>query len=500
MNTIFSRPYWQSALLSGGLVGLAYPPLHLGFLAWIGFIPLFHIWLHCDPKSSAKYSYLAAITANLISLYWIGLNSGAGFAPVFASLVGAILYLGIYWYLFGMAVSWVHGRTGMGLYCVPFLWVTMEWVRSFGSLGFPWINLALTQTDYLPVIQIAEVTGTYGIAFWLMVINMGVYLLLNKMGEQKKILTLTGIIFISIWLFGGIRYFSVLNAPAAKQVTISAIQPNIDPNEKWERSNRYKNIALMDSLLEKAIQLKPDMVLWPETALPAYLRLSASVRKPLQKRMEKAGIPLLSGTVDRTIGEKGEKYYYNGSIMIYPDGRLKMYYKIHLVPFAEYIPLSGYFPILKKLNFGQANFTMGKEYTVFGIDSVKFSNVICYESSLPQLVRKFVREGAQFITIQANDGWLGKSSGPYQHFELARLRAVENRLTIIRSANTGISGVIYPSGKIVEKVPLGVQKVFLAKFPIMKNSSIYALYGDVFAMVITIISIVLLGYAWVKRP
>ncbi|NOZ03083.1 MAG: apolipoprotein N-acyltransferase [FCB group bacterium] len=500
MNTIFKRPFWQLALLSGGLVGLAYPPLHLGFLAWIGFIPLFHIWLHSSPRSSAKYSYLAAITANIISLYWIGLNSGAGFVPVFASLVGAVLYLGIYWSLFGMAVSWIHRRTGLGLYSIPFLWVTMEWVRSFGSLGFPWINLALTQTDYLPVIQIAELTGTYGIAFWLMIINMGIYLYLNQMGEQKKILVLTGIIFISIWIFGGIRYYSVVGEPATKQFKVSVIQPDIDPNEKWERSRRQENIALMDSLLEVAIRLKPDMVLWPETALPAYLRLSASVRRPLQMKMEQAGIPLLSGTVDRTIGEKGEKYYYNGSIMIYPDGRLKMYYKIRLVPFAEYIPLSGYFPVLKKLNFGQANFTMGEEYTVFEIGSVKFSNVICYESSLPQLVRKFVRAGAQFITIQANDGWLGESSGPYQHFELARLRAVENRLTIVRSANTGISGLIYPSGKVVEKIPLGVQKVFLAKFPIREHSSFYALYGDVFAMLITIISILLLGYAWVKRP
>ena len=134
----------------------------------------------------------------------------------------------------------------------------------------------------------------------------------------------------------------------------------------------------------------------------------------------------------------------------------ELHYRLNaqMVPFAEYIPFSRYFPILKKLNFGQGNFSQGEEYTVFKVDSIQFSNIICYESSLPDIFREFIKRGAQFLSIQANDGWLGNSSGPYQHFELAKLRAIENRISVVRSANTGISGIILPTGRVMEKISI----------------------------------------------
>jgi apolipoprotein N-acyltransferase len=159
------------------------------------------------------------------------------------------------------------------------------------------------------------------------------------------------------------------------------------------------------------------------------------------------------------------------------------YNKVHLVPFAEYIPLSGHFPKLKSLNFGQGNFRPGTEFTVFYIDSIPFSNMICYESSMPNIARAFVKSGAQLLTIEANDGYLGNTTGPYQHFELARLRAIENRVPIVRSANTGISGLILPNGLVEEKIKLGEQSVFLAQVNIGNGGSIYSKIGDIFAIV-----------------
>jgi len=155
---------------------------------------------------------------------------------------------------------------------------------------------------------------------------------------------------------------------------------------------------------------------------------------------------------------------------------------------------------LNDLNFGQGNFTAGKEFTLFQFDNFSFSNLICYESSLPNIVRKFVLKGAEFITIQANDGWLGKTSGPYQHFEIATMRAIENRRSIVRSANTGISGIILPSGKILEKKTLGERSVFKGKFSLSIKITFYTKFGNILGKWISLIFILSAGLIlWIKR-
>ena len=497
MVNILKRQYWQLALLSGVLVGLSYPPLHLGFLAWFGLIPIIHVLLNVKSNQATKLAFLASITANFISLYWIGLNSGAGFLPVFASLIGAVIYLGIFWSGFGYFVSFIEKRSSRGLFVLPFAWVTMELIRSIGALGFPWINLGLTQTEYLPLIQIADITGSYGISFWIILINIGFYLAIIYK-DKSKYLIVTSLVFLLVFIFGYIRIIT-LDETSTESVKIAITQPNINPDEKWDPESREENFALMHGFLDSALNLHPDLVLWPESAVPAYLRLSNHRRRPITAKLAKFNIPLLAGTVDRIINDDGEKIYYNSTIYIKPDDSIKMYNKVHLVPFAEYIPLSEKFPSLKKLNFGQANFTSGTDYTVFDLDSVRFSNLICYESSMPKGVRIFVKNGAQFITIQANDGWLGKSSGPYQHFELAKLRAIENRVPIIRCANTGISGVINPSGIVQEKILLGKQAIITADISPIQNLTFYTKYGEIFAVFCVIVSFAIFTFAWINR-
>ncbi|MEE8478982.1 MAG: apolipoprotein N-acyltransferase [Candidatus Neomarinimicrobiota bacterium] len=497
MVSLLKRPHWQLALLSGVLVGLSYPPWHLGFLAWFGFIPLIHVLLNIKPGQTVILAFLASITTNLISLHWIGFNSGAGFLPVFASLVGAILYLGIFWSGLGYFVSFIEERSSKGLIVLPFAWVAMELIRSIGALGFPWIILGLTQTEYLPLIQVADITGSYGISFWVVLINIGFYLVIISK-DKRKYLIITSLIFVLGFGFGLIR-INTINFVNTEPVSIAITQPNINPDEKWESESREENFALMYGLLDSALNLNPDLVLWPESAVPAYLRLSSHRRRPITEKLIKFNIPLLSGTVDRIIDKNGDKKYYNSTIFIKPDGSLKMYNKVHLVPFAEYIPLSEKFPYLKELNFGQGNFSHGTEYTVFKLDSIAFSNIICYESSIPKIVKGFVKNGAQFITIQANDGWLGKSAGPYQHFELAKLRAIENRVPIVRCANTGISGVINPLGIEQHRIPLGKKSILIANILPAQNLTFYTKYGEVFAILCIIISLIIFTSVWINR-
>ncbi|HJM70230.1 MAG TPA: apolipoprotein N-acyltransferase, partial [Candidatus Marinimicrobia bacterium] len=278
--------------------------------------------------------------------------------------------------------------------------------------------------------------------------------------------------------------------------SVAVLQPNVDPVQKWDRSFRAELIALMDSLTVAAMALQPDFVLWPESALPVYLRTSP-VRKQIQALVEKNNIPLLSGTVD-VARDEGGKLYYNGSILLTADGAHKMYHKIHLVPFAEYIPFSYKYPKLKKLNFGWGNFEHGREYTIFNVHEKRLGNMICYESSFPRIARKFVDAGADFLSIQTNDAWCGDSPGAYQHFAIAQLRAVENRVPLVRSANTGISGIIAPSGRAEQKLAFYDQGIIFGSLTFIAQDW-YTASGDVFALMCIFIGLGLVIWEWVRK-
>ena len=252
---ILDIPPIQLAIISGILVGISYPPIP-GFAIWFGFVPLIHIWLNQTKKESARLTFLSAIISNTIAFYWIGLNSGASFIPVFLSLTGAVLYLSLLLSIFGWMISWFEiKRRGIALIIIPFLWVTMEWLRSFGPLGFPWANLAITQTKFLPIIQIIDFTGSEGIGFWIMILNTYIYYLIINNLVNKKIITLF-IIFMIPWIYGTLR-IDQLNDKEWEFRTVAAIQPNINPNQKWEPTYRKTLISIMDSLNNEAYNMKP---------------------------------------------------------------------------------------------------------------------------------------------------------------------------------------------------------------------------------------------------
>ena len=479
---------WQLAISSGILIGISYHPIHLGFLAYFGFLPIFHSWYINKSKKNIVSGYLFGFVYNLISNYWMATNSGAESIVVIFSLLAATIYLSIFWALAGAAIGFIE-KPSYRLLILPFLIVTIEYIRSFGPLGFSMGNLAITQMDFLPLLQYIEYAGTYIIAFWIILVNVLIYyhLFIHNFSKQElKLIFITTILIIG---FGWTKIHTSRNQENTTELSIAVIQPNLDPNEKWDKSTRELTINIMDSLHRKAIDLDPDIILFPETALPAYLRINNKVRNRLQNIVDQSNIPILIGTVDRRFDNKGKKLFYNSSMYICPDKNYLMYDKIHLVPFAEYDLMPSLLHPLGELNLNidRGVFMPGENYTIFNYNGVDFSNLICYESTLSHYARRFVKNGAEFLMIQANDGWLGKSSGPYQHFEHARLRAIENRVTVIRSGNTGISGVILPNGKIKKKVSLGKQSVFKESIVLGEPGSMYSKYGDVFSSICFVI-------------
>tara|TARA_B100000073_G_scaffold283909_1_gene245053 strand:- start:1841 stop:3340 length:1500 start_codon:yes stop_codon:yes gene_type:complete len=487
-NYIFSLKAWQLSILSGLIIGLSYLPIHLGFCVYFGFIPLIHAWVNGSCKNNFKFGYLFGLVYNIISNYWIGANSGADIYVVQFSLISAVMYLSIFWGIAGWIVGKIKNNSDIYLY-IPLLFVSLEWVRSFGALGFAWGNLAITQTKYLPILQFIDYGGTYLITFLVGLVNVILYKMFYY-GFVAIIRQTLLVFLIIIFMLAG--WIKLSEYPiSSKVIDVAVIQPNIDPNKKWDYSTRESTINIMDSLHNKAITLDPKIILFPETALPTYLTMNNRIRNNLQQKVNNSGVPILIGTVDRLIDSLGNKIYFNSSMFISPNSDYLMYEKIHLVPFAEYDLLPNLLIPLDKLNLNlnRGVFMSGNEFDVFDYDNIMFSNLICYESSFPRYSRGFIKRGAELLMIQANDGWLGNTAGPYQHFELARLRAIENRVSVIRSGNTGISGIITPTGAVQKKISLNKQEVFSEKVAYGHKKTFYTKYGDVFAALCFVIFI-----------
>ena len=492
INTLSRK---KLSMISGLLVGLSYPP-GFGIIALFSLVPLMRVWLTSSPRSSLKYSFLSSIVCSMISLYWIGLNSGASIVPVIMSLVAAILYLSIFWIITGYSISWMKKKYSKTIYVIPFLWVGMEFLKSYGPLAFPWSNLALTQTNFLPILQIIDYTGSEGVSFWVILVNITIYLILYEKQLKFKQYSILTFLIITPILYGLIK-INTYNEQLREKRFISIIQPNIDPNLKWESSYRDMLYGKMDSLNTLAYNLKSDLVLWPEAALPNYMRVSY-IRKKYEKLVQETSKPIMMGTLDyKTI--KNRRISLNGSIFFDGSTKNKMYHKLFLVPFAEYIPLSTKFPILNNLNFGQGNFTHGEEYTLFNLDSISFSNLICYDLSNPLIVKDFIKKGARFLTVQANVAWLQNSSGVRQFFEIAKLRAIENRTGIALSANTGISGIINPLGQVAHKIRYNKQEVINGKVFLNNEVTFYSKYGNFFSKICFFISLLCLALIKLNR-
>lgn len=486
----FSWRDLSSVVFAGIITGLAYYSEFYGLFAWVSFIPLLHILSKFKPDSKPFFiGYIFGLSFNLVAFYWIALNSGTSFLVAICSLIAAISYLSIFW---GLLTTFIYQikNYAFRLMIFPFAVVLMEWLRGLGPLGFPWSNLALTQINFLPLVQIMEITGSYGVSALILIFNTILYYFMIRLNKSSSFLLFIFILNIYfIWVVGikKIDYYDKYS----KTFEVAVIQPNIDPNSKWDSKNKEIIKSKLDSLYEIALNLKPDLILFPETAYPTYLRFDHTIRNYLQQKVNLTGVSTLVGTVDKVKSLEQKKDYFNSSFFFTKNKDIQVYNKTHLVPFAEYVPFSDIIPIFKKFNFGQGNFNKGKEISIFDLKGLKYSNIICYESSIPRIINQIARSGVNFLTVQTNDGWLGNSIGPIQHYNIAKIRAIENRIPIIRSGNNGVSGLILPNGISVNEKPLGVTSVFKVSVPIVKPGTFFSQNGNIFVVLCLIIIIIL---------
>lgn len=472
-----------SALLSGSLLALAFPGTgDQGWLALGALVPLLLAVEGAHWRRTGVLGFASGLIFWLATIPWIAptmVRYGDLPGPLAVLvLLGLAGYLALYSAAFSALLSRIPLRSGaLYVVVVASLWVALEFLRTHLLTGFPWNLLGYSQQQNLPMIQVAAITGVYGVSFVVVAVNAGLARVLQVRGNWTKAVAPVGAAVLFWGLAVGSGWLRTLPENTKPSIPIAVVQGNIEQGVKWDPAWQEKTLAAYRGLTLEAARERPKLVVWPETAVPFFLR-EDSRRAEVEALAREAGVYLLVGAPDRQGGQPR-----NSAFLVGPDGRmLGQYDKRHLVPFGEYVPLRRLLFFVNVLAGGAiGEFAPGREATVFSTPLGRFGVVICYEAIFPDEVREFFRGGADFLVNMTNDAWFGRSAAPAQHLAMAAFRAVENRAYLIRAANTGISAIVAPDGQIARASGLFATEVISAAIAPRAGASFYTRYGDVLA-------------------
>jgi apolipoprotein N-acyltransferase len=482
--------------LSALLFSLAFPPSPFGFVAYLCLVPLIIALEKKNPSSAFKIGYVFGLISNSLLLFWV---CWATIPGTVAAIILLCLYTAILcWFYAIVQRGWGKGA----VFFFPFLWVGMEYARSLTEISFPWLNLSYTQTYYLKLIQHASLWGNYGVSFWILWLNLIVYILIKNKKRLKLAIILFAVLVIPPYIYGS---WVMSERIEGEEIKIALLQGNIEPEIKWDEKFLDYNIQTYIDMSKKVTQENVDLVIWPETAAPCYLAAESLYMAKVQATCDELNVPLLVGTNDYQVTSGGKLKYFNSAFLFTPHGGYpQVYNKIHLVPFSEKIPYDEKLQISEKVQLGQSDFSSGDQLTIFRIPKGKFATLICFESVYPALVRDFVNRDIDFLVNMTNDGWFGKTHGPFQHARIAIFRAIENRIAIARCANTGVSMFIDPYGRTKKVTKIFVREIVTGQIPLKsatltENRTFYARYGDWFAQACGLISLLSMAIVFLKK-
>ena len=481
------------SLISGIALTLSFPKFDLSFLVWFSLVPLLIVIERRSPGKAFFLGWLTGVTYFISLLYWVT-NSMTNYGNLsmiisLLLLVFLSLYLGLYVGIFGGILSFfrVHYLDEPGA-TAPLIWVLLEYLRTYLLTGFPWGLLGYSQYQNLILIQMCDITGVYGVSFIIVMVNAAIYLIIkwSKFHQATfpfRYTFLTLGLFLLVIGYGNFRKEKVqLINKRSPHLRVSIIQGNIEQKKKWDPNYFYNILLIHQKLTLEASRIHPDLVIWPETAVPCYFFPELKYAPFLQSLSERINTPIIFGSLTlETKNDNDKPTYYNSAFLALPGEKFfPRYDKIHLVPFGEYVPLKFLFPFVEKMVVGIGDFSAGHRYTLFSIPYARFGVLICYEVIFPSLSCRYRRLGADFLVNITNDAWFGRTGAPYQHFSMAVFRAIENRVALVRAANTGISGIISPIGYIQAKTPLFVRTFIQGEIPANpQQPTFYSRYGDV---------------------
>jgi apolipoprotein N-acyltransferase len=470
------------AAAAGLVLHLAYPRPGWDLLGWVALAPVFALAATArSPGQAMLEGWLAGLAFFLPLLRWIthSMTHYSALTPPLAGLVLLALaaYCALYVGAVTAAVAWLERRLGPGaVWLAPVFWVTGELARTHVFSGFPWGLLGYVPYRWPDLIGIAAWTGVYGVSFLLALCNTALAWVLVRRSRPAAV-TSAAVVGVAVGAMLGVS--ALRPAPGPGTVPVGIVQGNIDQAIKWDKAARSATLEIYAGLTR---QIAPGsrLVVWPEAAVPAYLSYEPGVIEWLTALAGEVGTPLLVGAPDAR-QEGATTHFLNSAFLVRAKGLEGRYDKIHLVPFGEYVPLRGLLFFVEAIAAEIGDFTPGRDRVVFPLEGAPFGTVICYEVIFPDLVRGFVREGARLMVNITNDAWFGESSGPVQHLAMVPLRAVENGVAVVRAANTGISALVLPDGRIGPELSLSRRGALRVEAPLAGRPTFYTRFGDLFA-------------------
>jgi len=488
------------------LLILSFPKFGHALVAWIALVPLLVALHGATGWRAARLGYVTGAVSAIGLLYWtafVVFQYGGGIPRVVAVLI--TLALCFAFAVFPLLFGWATGRLAAafgtrGLLGAPFLWVATELLRVHTFFQFPWCLLGYSQQPLAPVIQIASVTAVFGVSFVL--VATSALLAMAILDARERRLWLIGLVTLqgAVWGVGAWMLARPLNETG--RITVGLVQGGIRQEDKWQPENAWSNVGRHLELTRDAARRGARLVVWPESAVPFLYDEEPELSALLQELVRRDALYVYFGNDDREPPPHARIFV--GAKLLAPDGEIAARYrKMHLVPFGEYVPLKPLFTfggrVAAKVVQEVADFTPGTEAVNVSVEGHRVGGYICYEAIFPALVRRFPADGAELLVNITNDAWYGTTSAPYQHLAMAAFRAVENGRYMVRAANTGITAVVDPRGRILEQTKLFDRAVLVREVPFVAETTFYTRHGDVFAYACSAIALAALGATLTRR-
>jgi len=498
------------AFASGVLLTLSFPKFGHPAAAWIALTPLLVALAAPSRRSGAplRHAFLLGLTTGVVyfagTLYWITrvmtIYGGMHILVAVPITIALVAYLALFPALFALVVCRVvvaHGSAA--LMVAPLVWVATELGRSYLFTGFPWVLLGYSQVTVLPIAQLASLFGVYGLS--VLVAAVSAALAMVALGPARRsagtwrlaygpaVVMLAVVVGVATW--GSRRVAASEWTRAGDAIRVGIVQGNVDQAEKWNPARADAIFQEYLRMTREAIREGAAFVLWPESSTPFMFEEDPARAEQIRRLARETRVPILVGSdqVERGTPPK----YFNAAFLIRPDGSVgRAYRKMHLVPFGEYVPLKHILFFAAPLVEAVSDFSAGDDAVLLPVAGHRISTAICYEIVYPDLVRGFVAGGSELLTTITNDAWYGRASAPYQHFDQASLRAIEEGRYLVRSANTGISGIVDPYGRVVKRTAIFESAVLVGEARFLRTSTFYARHGDIVAYAAVVVTAALL--------
>jgi apolipoprotein N-acyltransferase len=481
---------WALALTAPFLLALSFPPFNVSILQIPAFMLLFRVALLCETKRQViYYIYPSFVLWNLFSTYWLMMATVAGgLAAILANAAIMLIPLLLIRKIFNTGIHPVPAS-----FFAASIWVGYEFLHHNWDLSWPWLTLGNGWSNLTGVIQYISVTGVFGISFWVIFTSA---LLYSWSEHPKPVILNSGItIFLLFPLWSALSMMTITH-DHGKPVEVVIVQPNTDSYI------RYGGLPSLNALLDKLLTMSDevrteytDVIIWPENAIDSSITINSPYFDRMRDSVNVWNTRLITGAGLIDFYDEGSRpavtrktqagvpfNVYNAAVNLQPEGISQIYKKGRLVPIVERFPFVEFFSRIDLFGWvdwgSHVGYGLGTTADLFHINGAYTPALICYDSVFSGWVNRFVMEGANFLTIITNDGWWGDSHGHTQHFAFARLRAIEHRMWIARSANNGISGIISPDGKIQAETEYWTEAAF--KFTIYTNvrPTFYSRYGN----------------------